>query len=166
MTEEGIFDVGRKIIYWIMAGFVLSILLLSLILIFSNYKSRLTSVPAEIKGGFIALRFINSPACFAYGDENPNEPNPIRTYLSTIDLRKFTPQQMSKCYLTDKDKGYRNFNFKLTLRNFGNELKTNNYFNIPHFTLEFPVLVWSGSGFVLDQLLIEVQENLPSPKEP
>jgi len=156
MSEDDIFDVGRKTIYWMIAGFVMAMVMIAYVMIIGGYKARLTEVPNEIKSEFIALRFVNNPDCFAYQD-----PVTKRVFPFSIDVTKFKEEKrIDKCYLTEKEKGYKTFNFKLSLGQYGS-LQTNNYFEAPQSQKEYSVLVWDGAKFERDTLFIDVQETLP-----
>lgn len=156
MSEDDIFDVGRKNIYWMIAGFVIAMVMIAYVMIIGGYKARLTEVPKEIKSELISLRFVNNPDCFAYEDLVTK-----RVFPFSIDLKKFKEEKrMDGCYLTEKEKGYKTFNFKLSLANYGS-VQTNNYFEAPQSQKEYDVLVWNGNLFERDTLLIEVQETLP-----
>ncbi len=67
---------------------------------------------------------------------------------------------MDGCYLTEKEKGYKTFNFKLSLGQYGSA-QTNNYFEAPQSQKEYAVLIWDGTKFERDTLFVEVQETLP-----
>ncbi len=156
MSEDDIFDVGRKTIYWMIAGFVMAMVMIAYVMIIGGYKARLTEMPNEIKSEFIALRFVNNLDCFAYQD-----PSTKRVFPFSIDVAKFKEEKrMDKCYLTEKEKGYKTFNFKLSLGQY-ESVRTNNYFEAPQSQKEYNVLVWDGNKFERDTLLIEVQETLP-----
>ncbi len=156
MSEDDIFDVGRKTIYWMIAGFVMAMVMIAYVMIIGGYKARLMEMPKEIKSEFVTLRFVNNPDCFAYQDAVTK-----RVFPFSIDLTKFKEEKrMDKCYLTEKEKGYKTFNFKLLLGQYGS-VETNNYFEVPQSQKEYGVLVWDGSKFERETLLIEVQETLP-----
>ncbi len=156
MSEGGdVFELGRKEIYWMIAGFVIAILMLAFVIIVVGYQGKLTAVPAEIKAQFVSLRFFTNPDCFAYQD-----PITKRVFPYTIDLSKFTEKQMESCYQTDKDKGYQNLNFKVTIDYGGMSVKTNNYYQISQFSQEYAVRIWDGNDFILGTVTVDVQESV------
>lgn len=160
---QSIFDTARKTIYWMIASFVIAMVVIGYVLILSSYKERLTHTPAEIKADIISLRFTNNQDCFAYKDSITD-----RVYPGTIDLSKWTQLQLDACYKTEKELGYRDFNFRLELASARKEgLTTNNYFNADQFTLRRKVLIKESSGkTILDELIIYVQESVPGkPRE-
>lgn len=155
MSDEEIFEVGRKTIFWMIASFVIAILVVVFALLIIGYQDRLTRVPGEMKAAFIALRFVNNPDCFAYED-----PVTQRVFQNTVDLSKFTKERLNDCYQTDPKDGYKTFNFELMLYSSGVSVATNNYFKMPHFDLPwFAIMVWDGTSFTRDSLTINVQEN-------
>ncbi len=162
MSEGGdVFELGRKEIYWMIAGFVIAILMLAFVIIVVGYQGKLTAVPAEIKAQLVSLRFFTNPDCFAYQD-----PITKRVFPYTIDLSKFTEKQMESCYQTDKDKGYQNLNFKVTIDYGGMSVKTNNYYQISQFSQEYAVRIWNGNNFILGTVTVDVQESVKYvPKE-
>src|SRR3989344_3952766 len=153
MSDDDVFEVGRKTIYWMIASFVIGVLMIAFVIIIAGYQGKLTAVPGELKTGFITLRFVTSPDCFAYQDATG------RVFPYTIDLSKFTEERMVLCYLTDPEKGYETFNFRLMLGD-GTSVKTNNYYQIDHFSKKYDVLVWDGSAFTKDTLSVLVQEGV------
>ena len=157
MSDNDVFEVGRKTIYWMIASFIIGVLMIAFVIFIVGYQGKLTAIPGELKTGFITLRFVTNPDCFAYQDATG------RTFPYTIDLSKFTEERMNLCYLTDPEKGYNTFNFKLTLHGRDMSLATNNFFNIVYYSpLGYAVLIWDGEKFIRDDLLIEVQESISS----
>ncbi len=156
MSEGGdVFELGRKEIYWILAGFVIAVLMLAFVIIVGGYQGRLMAVPSGIKAQFVTLRFFTNPDCFAYQD-----PITKRVFPYTIDLSKFTEKQMTGCYQTDKEKGYRDFNFKVTIDYGGMSVQTNNYYQVSQFSQEYAVLIWDGKHFIPSTVTVDVQETL------
>lgn len=155
---QSIFDTARKTIYWMIASFVIAMVVIGYVLILSSYKEKLTLTPAEIKAEIISLRFTNNPDCFAYQDRITD-----RVYPGTIDLAKWAQPRLDACYKTEEELGYRDFNFRLELASGKKDgLKTNNYFNADQFTLRRNVLIKESNGETIsDELIIYVQENIP-----
>ncbi|MBI2573376.1 hypothetical protein HYV86_05930 [Candidatus Woesearchaeota archaeon] len=152
-----VFDVASKSMYWLVMGFTISLLLISFVFLISGYKDKLTHVPAEVRSDFISLRFANNPDCFAFQDELTGN-----VIIGSIDLAKFTQERLDDCYKTPEELGHREINFRLQLKNtLAAQIATNNYYNVDHFSLRKDVLVWDGSKFSKDELMIYVQETLP-----
>lgn len=157
MNRQAQFDVARKTIYWMIAGFIIAMVVLAFAVTLGNYRSRLTEVPPKIRAELIALRFTNNPDCFAFVDEKTGVVSP-----GTIDPEKFTREQLDRCYRTEQEKGFKIFNFRLTLESTGEELLTNNYFHQDRddLTIFKEVLVVKDQRFVKDRLIIYVQEKI------
>jgi hypothetical protein len=159
MSDE-IFSPMRKTIYWMLAGVVITMVILGFAIMIGNYRNQLTHTPKEVVAEMIALRFANIPECFAYSD-----PVNGRVYPGVIDINKFTKEQMDKCYFTEENEGYKDYNFGLSLKNQGKEVITNNYFNKDDFTIIKTVLVVTENGTWMDDTLyVYVQEKIGEPR--
>ena len=166
MTEEGSFDIATKSIYWMVAGFVILMLMMGFLFIVGNYKAQLLHIPEELQAEFISLRFTNIPECFAYQD-----PLSGRVYPGVIDLGKsseddpgkFTEEQMQKCYPVPEENGYKELNFELELRELGKKIKSSDYYRVAAFTQERKVKVKEGNEFKSDTLIIRTQTGLLNP---
>ncbi len=157
MAEEGAFDVARKSIYWMIAGFVITVLLLAFLFIVAGFKARLISVPEALQAEFVSLRFANIPECFAYEDVSG------RVHPGIIDASKFTEEQMKKCYSVPEEKGYREFNFELELQQAQKKVMSNEYYQVPNKNLEkrLAVLVRNNDRWEKDTLIVRTQTALP-----
>jgi len=160
MLKKGeVFDVASKTIYWMIASVMIAVILLAFSLILVKYKNNLTYVSPKLEASLIAMRFTNIPECFAYED-----PETDRVYPGIIDLSKFNPEQMEKCYKTSSAK---EINFKLRLENKGIEVITDKYYNNPAqnnigaaqgpFLLPLKVMVKDYNTVSEDTLHFEVQ---------
>ncbi len=159
MTDD-IFDVARKNIYWLIAGFIIVIVILAFVFTIAGYRNKLTKIPPELRAELISLRFASIPDCFAVSDENTGA-----VLTDTVDLTKFTKEAIDKCYRTEQEKGFKTFNFRLQLKEAGKEVMTNNYFHQDDFTLRKAVRVWDKKKpekerWKSDQLIIYVQEKI------
>jgi hypothetical protein len=153
--EDGsAYDLTRKSVYWAVAGVMLVIAVMIYVYFIGSMDSRLTYVSPKVYAEAISQRFANIPGCFAYQD-----PETERTYPGVIDLTKFTQDQMQKCYQTDLEKGYEDYNFRLLLKNKKVQVTTNNYFNADEFTLTKKVLLRDGENLILDEMIIYVQAS-------
>lgn len=151
--KKGQFDVARKTIYWMMAGVVITIVVISFALVMANYKSKITYVPPELRAELLVLRLVNNGECFAYEDGQ-------RTFPGVIDLDRFNNETLYHCYHTEQEKGYHDYNFGLMLINENKTLRTNNFFNKVDFVITKPVLVRKGAELSNDLLRIEVQVKI------
>lgn len=157
------FDIARKSIYWMIASIVSIIAIFALVFIFTIHQGKLISQPPELEAELIALRFVNNPDCFAYQD-----PITSRVYTGTIDLEKYTQENLDKCYYTEEDTGHETYNFGLLLEPFDMNgevweseiLSTNNYFNHVDFTLYEEVIVRSEGNNIPATLVIYVQSSI------
>ncbi len=157
MNRKAQFDVARKTIYWMIAGFVIAMVVLAFALTIGNYRNRLTEIPPKIQAELIALRFTSNPDCFALTDEHTSVVSP-----GILDLHKFNTEKLNQCYFTEPAKGFKTFNFRLKLESTGEELLTNNYFHQDRddLTLFKEVLVLRDGQLVHDTLIIYVQEKI------
>jgi hypothetical protein len=153
--KQGQFDVARKTIYWMIAGIIITVVIMAFAFTLAGYRGKLTYVPAELRAEFIALRFVQNPDCFAWRDEFGV------AHSGIIDMNKFTPERMNQCYLTESEKGYTEFNFRLVLEGSNKEIMSNNYSHKDDFTLYKEVLVRLGDGKITkDRMLIYVEEKI------
>lgn len=155
MGGDDVFEVGRKSIYWMIAGFVIAMLMIAFVIIIVGYQERLTAVPAEMKAQFITLRFVTNPDCFAYQDAVTG-----RVFPYTIDLSKFTQERMEECYRPDIENGFNTLNFKVTIDDGGKSLRTNNYYHVDQSRAGYAVMIWDGKQFVRGSVSIDVQESV------
>ncbi|MBI4151595.1 hypothetical protein HY496_01380 [Candidatus Woesearchaeota archaeon] len=154
MSGDDVFEVGRKAIYWMIASFIIGMAMIAFVILIVGYQGRLTAVPVEMKAEFVALRFVNNPDCFAYKD-----PVSQRVLPATVDLAKFTQEQLDSCY-DSGEKGSTVFNFKLTLSERKKSLQTQSYYQVDQGFTGFAVMVWDGTTFTRDVLEVYVQESL------
>lgn len=152
MNKKGQFDVARKTMYWMIAGFMITIIILTFAIIMSGYRAKITTVSPELKSEIISSRFIRTPECFAYVDDDGF------IHEGVIDLRKFTNEQMMKCYYTNQETGFKDYNFALRISDL--EVRTNNFYtNIDH-TIKKPILVYDGENIKPEIIAIAVQVNV------
>jgi len=156
LSKKAQFDFTRKTIYLMIAGFIITVVVIAYVFVIAGYNAKLTYVDPKLRAEILTLRFANNPECFAY-----QHPDTKITTPGTIDLVKFTPPQLYNCYHTEKTEGFRDFNFKLVLEHQQTEIMTNNYFNKNDFTLYKEVLVRTTDGKIIkDRLIIYVQEKI------
>lgn len=150
--EFGAFDIARKSIFWMIAGFFLAILLLAFFFLLGGQKERVTHIPSSLEAEVISWRFTQIADCFAYDD-----PLTFRVYPGIIDLAKFTQEQMDGCYPASAAAASSVFAFELELKETGKKLATANYYHVPTLTLRRAVLVEQNGQRTQDTLLIHVQ---------
>jgi hypothetical protein len=153
MNKKAQFDTARKTIYWMIAGLIISIVVIAFAMVIGTYKNKLTQIPSEVKAEFITLRFVNTPGCFAYNISQ-------RVLPGTIDLDKFNEETLYNCYRTGDAEGIKTFNFRLQLESTGQEIMTDKYFHMDDFTIFKEVLVKKQNGLSKDRLIIYVQERI------
>ncbi len=152
MTEEGIFDVARKLMFWTITLFKIIIIIFIFAFIIGGHKNSLTKVPSELQAELIALRFTTSPDCFAAEQQGAVMPG-------VIDVTKFTPERLQECYNTEPREGIKTFNFRLELKK-GKTILTDNYFHNDKFVLQKEVLVLQDGKLRKDHLMVQVQEKI------
>lgn len=156
MTELGAFDIARKTLYWGIAGFMLSILVLGLVILLLTYNSQLTKIPPKLEVKILSSRFLYSQKCFAYQD-----PVTDRIYPRLIDLTRFTNKTIAECYISDTTK---DFQFQLKLKNLDTNkeyiIHTSEWYNVPAFTFIEPVLIKQNNTISNGQLLVFVQKPI------
>jgi len=162
MGEESVFELARKQIYWMIAGVLITIIILAFVFIMGAYQRQLVEVPEELRAELISLRFLNTPECFTYQDQLTG-----RIFPGVIDVSKFTQERLDACYYTEDKKGFKDFNFALELEGYvpivdGEKklLLTNNFFNKVDFTLFKPVYVRVGNTIEPTRMIIQVQTKI------
>jgi len=162
LNKRAEYEVAEKSIFWLLAGVLVTIMILAFVMLIANYRSQITRLPPELEAESIALRFLNTPECFTYQD-----PVTGRIYPGTIDVSKYLQSRLDACYRTEPERGYKDYNFGIVLEGFnidenGTEemLITNNFFNKVDFTLFKNVLVQQGSSTVPTRMVIYVQRKI------
>ncbi|HLC52560.1 MAG TPA: hypothetical protein VJI98_04920 [Candidatus Nanoarchaeia archaeon] len=153
MSDVGESEISMKTVYWIIAAFVIGLIITAFAFVLASHNARLNNMPIELRGELIALRFVNSPDCFAYQEEG-------RVLAGVLDKSKFTLEQLNRCYKTEPETGFRDFNFRLKLASSDRSINTNNYFNVDKLTIRQKVLVRDGEKISSDELLIFVQDKV------
>ena len=153
LNKKGVsaFDLAGKTIYWTIAVVILKAIIFAYMGILATYSHNLISTPEDLKAEMIIQRFTSS--CFAYQD-----PHTERVYPNTIDITKFTQDEMNKCYTTDEKEGFKELNFKLILG--GEELISNKFYQRKDFTIKKLVNVRDGNEVKQSVLTIDVQEKI------
>lgn len=146
------FLLGKKPIYFIIVAFFLFIVfILFSYLILSNISST-TTFPENVETTVFINRFLNSPECFAYQDEETG-----RTYTSIIDLDKFNNEHLNECYSADEDSPIA---FMLDLKGSDSQegVLTSNWRAKKINRMSQYVIIYDKGNFYSETLLIAVQE--------
>lgn len=162
MPEDSVFELARKQIYWMIAGVMITITTIAFAFLMSDYQQKLVEIPEELRAELISLRFVNTPECFTYQD-----PVTGRIFPGVIDVNKFTQERLDKCYRTEKEKGFQEYNFALELEGYApvvdgekRLLLTNNFFNKVDFTLYKKVYVRVGNSLEPTRMAVHVQTRI------
>ncbi len=154
MSEGDSFELGHKVVFGLVIGILTTIAFIAFVSLLATYKANILYTPSSLRAEIITTRFTHNPTCFAYED-----PVTKRIYGRSIDLTKFTTEQMNACYAPPQGAGYERYNFQLVLEKNQQEVRTNNYYySADDFTLYQKVLVYDGTTFKPDTLIIYVQE--------
>lgn len=154
-TRKAQFSPARKQIYFLVIGFVMTMILFGAFFMMNKFRNDLTKYPDELKGSLIYKRFVNNPTCLAY-----QETESKRVFTNTIDLSKFNEAQIQSCYNLNEEHDYDEYNFKMVLYNTQKSLKTNNYYNRTHYTGYYDVLIYDQGNITKDKLILYVQKEI------
>ncbi|MBU0457714.1 MAG: hypothetical protein ABH824_03910 [Nanoarchaeota archaeon] len=154
MNKKAQFEAARKTIYWMIAGVVITIVVIAFAIIIASYRGKLTVVPLELRSELTFSRFVNSPECFAYQD-----PETGRVYPGVIDLQKYSSDRLNSCYPIGT---YKDLNFGVNLTNTNNGfLRTSDYYYVNDLEFSKSVIVKDGNHFRNDILIVKLQEKVP-----
>lgn len=143
---------ARKVIYYVVVGFVLIVAFLLIVWLASSGKSKISEIPAGLENYLITQRFLSSQHCFVFQDKDTN-----RVYPRVIDLAKFNEENLNKCY-NAKDTKVKAYRLTLT---YGNEKITINTQNWEGFLKKAEtkqVFVYNKEKSERGELFIEVQD--------
>jgi|SRR3989338_3732083 len=96
-TESSI--AGRKLIYYLIAIPVIVAGFFIVVWLVSSNKSNLSEIPSGVEDYLMSQRFLNSPDCFAFSENDAK-----RAHFWLFDLSKFTQETLDKCYNSDNTK--------------------------------------------------------------
>jgi len=154
MNRKAQFDIARKTLYWGISGFILSILIVGLVILITTFKASAIEFNPKLEATVISQRFINNPGCFAYQD-----PLTERVHPRLMDIDRFTQDTLDNCYQSNTTRDYQ---FQLTIRNLETNqeitIQTQEWFNVPSFTLVEPVTIKQGNADA--QLIMKVQRRI------
>ena len=152
--DVGAFELARKQIFWMIIGFAISILVIALVFLISDYTASAISIPSRLETAPYIYRFYSSAICFAYYD-----PLTQRTDPGLIVLEEFTDQNLNRCYAVNSTKEY---NFQLTLKNKQTNqdliIKTEEWFNIPSYSIRKNVRIKDKDKIYRGELIVDVQK--------
>ncbi len=150
-----VFDATRKSLYWMMAGILITVTVLTFAIILSLFQSSQLNILEDFEAEIIALRFTQSADCFAYKDVKTG-----RIFPNTIDPVKLNKDQLYRCYQTSSSsKGLKDFNFGIEVDGFTQNMLMSNNFIINRVKFELPikkVFVKSGDQFIETRMKISV----------
>jgi hypothetical protein len=106
---------AEKSIFYLIFGFICTIIFLLLLFIVASQGSAKTVIPKGLETDIIIQRFLNSPNCFIHKDIATD-----RTFARVIDWNKFSNKSLENCYPIYNSKVV---GFRLALLN--SELKEN-----------------------------------------
>jgi len=99
MENKGLYDLGRKAIYMIIAVIIISFVFMYAKSIFVGYQAKHIRGFSNLEPNIIFSVAVTSPHCFAYYDEEIG-----RTYPGVIDFSKFNDYQLENCFVYTKKK--------------------------------------------------------------
>lgn len=112
---------GRKMLFYAIFAFMAAITFLFTIHYVGSQRSEIAKPPFGVPDYLVSYRFLNSPDCFAYEDQESD-----RAYPWTIDLGKFNPKNLNNCYNT-KDTKVKAYRFTLSFRDYKSTIATSNW---------------------------------------
>ena len=144
---------GKKPMYFLAVLFYLAFAFLFFsFFIYSNIAST-NAIPANVETTVLINRFLNSPDCFAYVDEETG-----RAYPGIIDIKNFDDDTMSKCYSTNEDKSY-SFRFELESTNIDDKVCSTSNWGARRFNkISQYVLIYDEGNIYPGTLLISIQK--------
>jgi hypothetical protein len=145
---------GKKPMYFLAVLFYLTFAFLFFSFFISSNITSANTIPANVKTTVLINRFLNSPDCFAYVDEETG-----RAYPGIIDIKKFDDDKMSKCYSTNDDNSY-SFRFELenSSNNFKKTISTLNWGARRFNKVSQYVLVYNEGNIYPAKVLISIQK--------
>ena len=178
-SPRGLWDMENKKIFFSKRGngyilgkkpmyFITLLICLTISFILFNFAimreiSSTTVIPDNLEMTILTNRFLNSPDCLAYRDNETG-----RTYSGVIDLKKFNDKTLKKCYSTE-DNDLKAF--KLTLESLTLDIPPKGDSNIKKNFILTPnrgargytqnsqyVLIYYKENFHRGRLLIAVQK--------
>ncbi len=144
---------GKKPMYFLAILFYLTFAFLFFSFFISSNITSANTIPANVETTVLINRFLNSPDCFAYMDEETG-----RAYPGIIDIKKFDDNQIKKCYSTIENSLY-SFRFELESTNIGYKVcSTPNYGARRFNKVSQYVLVYDEGNIYHTKVLISIQK--------
>lgn len=143
---------GRKIIFYIVFAIVAALTFLLIVYLVSSDKSSIAIIYPGLEDYILMQRFLLSPECFAYQDEDSG-----RTYSWTIDLEKFNQNNLNRCYAAENTKS-KAFRLTLSYGTFKSTLITKNWEGFIKKAESKKVYVYDKGQVRQGELFIEVQD--------
>lgn len=145
---------GKKPMYFLAVLFYLTFAFLFFSFFISYNITSTNAIPANVETTVLINRFLNSPDCFVYVDEETG-----RAYPGIIDIKKFDDNQIKKCYSTSEDKSY-SFRFEMESSNnkFKKTISTLNFGARRFNKISQYVLIYDEGNLYTGRLLISIQK--------
>jgi len=145
---------GKKPMYFLAVLFYLTFAFLFFSFFISSNITSANTIPANVKTTVLINRFLNSPDCLAYEDEETG-----RAYPGVIDIKKFNDDNISKCYSTNETSLY-SFRFELenSSNNFKKTISTLNWGARRFNKVSQYVLVYNEGNIYPAKVLISIQK--------
>ena len=143
---------ARKIIFYGIFGFLAVVAFLLLVWITSTNRSEISKIPPNLENHLLVQRFLNSPFCFAFQDEEIN-----KIYPGIIDLTKFNEDNLNKCYNAE-DTNVKAYRLTLSYNNEKISINTKNWEGFLKKAETKHVSVYDDGIIQRGELLIEMQD--------
>ena len=83
---------ATKFLFWMLFGVILAFTAIAFVIYITSSGEDITKIRANLESYFLVERFLKSENCFVFYDNNIK-----KTYTGTIELRKFTDEQLNNC---------------------------------------------------------------------
>lgn len=145
--EEGGYQIGKKMLFYIVFVVVLAVLFLGLYYIFKSRVQAPIETNPSVYSDVYLERLLGSPDCLAYKDRDTNN-----TFSITIDKSKFKNETLNLCLKPIPDSAYE-FSFLLTDNDKATYIQTENFI-VTSKQYSIPVLVYDKGNIRRAKLAI------------
>jgi len=146
---------GRKVLFYIIFAIIATITVMVLIEIIITDISEINRIPPRLEEYVIINRFLHSPECFAYKDDDIGRVYPL------IDWKRFTDGNLRYCYNADSG-SVKGFKLSLTIENGKEErgpISTANWEGFLRKKITKDVLVLKENDIYNGELTIAIQNE-------
>ena len=140
---------GKKPVYFILVLLFLTVSFLLFSFVISSNISTSNKIPENVRLTVMINRFLNSPECLAYMDEETG-----RVYPGIVDLSKLSKEQMTVCYNAIDTK----LAFSFKIEELNKECKTPNWKARNFKRIPQVVLVMDKGEISKQSMLISIQK--------